>query len=193
MTLDSLMQDVWQHHGKAEIPYTTDDLEKALSRVTGDESFANQFFASYITGQDLPDYKSLLANAGILLQTANSDDANLGEVTLKFEGKAALIEANTIIGSPLYKAGLDRGDRILAIDRLKIESQEHWDEALTRFDAGDTATIRFVQRGVERSSKISFQADRELEVVTFESADMKVSDEQLTFRQSWLGADSSDK
>ena len=133
-----------------------------------------------------------MANAGILLQKANGDDANLGEVTLKFEGKAALIEGNTIIGSPLYKAGLDRGDRIVAIDRLKIESQDQWDEAMTRYKAGDRATIRFVQRGVERSSKISFQADSELEVVTYESEDMKISDTQLTFRQSWLGTDSSD-
>jgi predicted metalloprotease with PDZ domain len=193
VSLDSFMQDVWQHHGKTEIPYTTNDLKKSLSRVTGDESFANRFFANYITGQELPGYKSLLANAGILLQAANSDDVNLGKVTLKFEGKAAFIEGNTIIGSPLYKAGLDRGDRILAIDRLKIESQDQWDEAMTRFDAGDTATIRFDQRGVERSSIIRFQADSELEVVTYESVDMEVSDAQLSFRQDWLGTDSSDE
>ena len=48
-------------HGTA----STDDLRNALAHVTDHERFANEFFASYITGQKLPGYESLLANAGI--------------------------------------------------------------------------------------------------------------------------------
>lgn len=193
VTLDSLMRRVWQSHGKTEVPYTTDDLRNALAAVTGDERFASEFFASYITGQELPDYKSLLASAGFLLRKANEGDASVGPVSLVFEGKAALIEKNTIIGSPLYKAGLDRGDQILAIDRLKIESPEQWDHAMKRYAPGDTATIRFVQRGIERSEKLRFEEDHELEVVTYESASMHVSRAQLAFRRSWLGGETSDE
>jgi len=177
VTLDTLMQRVWQVHGKTEVPYTTDDLSNALAQVTNDERFASEFFSSYITGQELPDYASLLASAGMLLRKAN-------------EGKAALIENNTIIGSPLYKAGLDRGDRILTIDRLKINNQGQWDHAMKRYEPGETATIRFIQRGTERTAELTFDEDNKLEVVTYEAADMDVSDAQLAFRHSWIGEDS---
>jgi predicted metalloprotease with PDZ domain len=129
----------------------------------------------------------------MLLRKANEGDASVGPVSLEFEGKAAMIENNTIIGSALYKAGLDRGDQILAIDRLKIESPQQWDHAIERYEPGETATIRFIQRGIERSAEITFDEDRKLEVVTYESADMDVSDAQLAFRHSWLGEESEDE
>ena len=193
VTLDTFMQRVWQVHGRTEAPYTTDDLRDALAYVTGDEAFAADFFASYITGQELPDYASLLANAGLLLRKANPGAASVGPVSLQFEGTAAMIENNTIIGSPLYAAGLDRGDQILAIDRLKIESPKQWDHAMGRYEPGDTATIRYIQRGIERTAELTFDEDNELEVVPYESADMKTSRAQLAFRRKWLGEDSAEQ
>ncbi len=188
VTLDTLMQQVWQTHGKTEVPYTTDDLRNALAQVTGKERFANAFFSEYISGQELPDYESLLANAGMLLRLANAGDSSVGPVSLEFEGKAALIAQNTIIGSPLYVAGLDRGDHVLAIDRLIIHSQQQWDDAIERYEPGDTAIIHYFQRGIERSAELTFAEDNELEVVTYEAADMDISKAQLAFRESWLGS-----
>ena len=189
VTLDTLMRNLWQVHGKTEIPYTTDDLHAALAQVSGDEAFANEFFASYITGQELPDYESLLANAGILLRKANPGEASVGRINLAFEGQAAMIQNNTIIGSPLYEAGLDRGDQIIALDRFAIESQGDWNTAIRRYRPGDTATIRYLQRGVERESQIEFEEDQRLETVTYEAADRRVSRSQMEFRNSWLGAE----
>jgi predicted metalloprotease with PDZ domain len=191
VTLDTFMQLVWQEHGKTELPYTTENLRDLLAEVTDDEVFANNFFSNYVIGQELPDYESLLANAGLLLRKANGETASLGQVNLAFEGTAAHIESNTIIGSPLYIAGLDRGDQILNIDRLKIESQEHWGNAISRYEPGDTATISYLQRGIARSAEITFIEDFELEVVTYETANMEISSEQLTFRRSWLGPELS--
>lgn len=190
VTLDRFMQRVWQVHGKTEMPYTTDDLRVALAQVTGDEQFATEFFASYITGQELPDYESLLANAGLLLRKANEGSASVGPLSLEFVGRAAMIDANTIIGSPLYEAGLDRGDQILAIDRLKIQSPKQWDHAMGRYAPGETATIRYIQRGIERSAELTFDEDNELEIVTYESAEMKISRAQRKFRRDWLGEES---
>ncbi len=187
VTLDTLMRHVWQLHGKTEVPYTTDDLQNALAHITDDEQFAAAFFENYISGRELPDYESLLANAGLLLRKANAGKATVGPVSLKFDGKAAIIEENTIIGSPLYEAGLDRGDQILAIDRLKIESEKRWNNAVRRYEPGDTAKIRYIQRGIERSAELRFDEDHKLEIVTYESASRDVSWSQLAFRRSWLG------
>lgn len=192
VTLDTLMRRVWEVHGKTEIPYMTGDLRDALAQVTGDENFAADFFSRFVTGQELPDYQSLLANAGMLLKKANPGEPDVGPVSLEFEGKTALIANNTIIGTPLYEAGLERGDRIVALGRFQIRSQKQWERAVARFEPGETASIRYVQRGVERTADLEFHEDQELEVVSFESAGRKVSRKQLAFRRAWLGEDTAD-
>lgn len=187
ITLDTFMQRVWAVHGRTEQPYTADDLRAVLAQVTNDEEFAIQFFSNYITGQKLPDYESLLANAGMLLRKAKEGEASVGPLSLEFEGKAGLISENTIIGSPLYSAGLDRGDQIITIDRLKIQSQEQWDAVMERYKPGDTVTISYIQREVERSTKLTFDEANELEIITYECADREVSKSQLAFRSNWIG------
>ena len=189
VTLDSLMQQMWQTHGKNEVPYTNQDIRTALAAITGDSRFANRFFDEYIDGQALPDYKALLANAGLLLRSKNAGSATLGPVSFEFEGKAGIISENTIIGSPLYAAGLDRGDQVIAIDRVNIRSMDRWNNAVGRYEPGDTATIRFLQRGIERTAEITFAEDPQFEVVTYESAGMDVSRAQQAFRKDWLGAE----
>jgi len=61
---------------------------------------------------------------------------------------------------------------------------------MKRYEPGETATIRFIQRGTERTAELTFDEDNKLEVVTYEAADMDVSDAQLAFRHSWIGEDS---
>jgi predicted metalloprotease with PDZ domain len=189
VSLDDVMRQMWQTHGISESPYTNDDIRSAVATVTGNERFANDFFARYINDSQLPDYESLLANAGMLLRKAHEGNASVGPVDLEFDGKDGTIENNTIIGTPLYDAGLDRGDQVIAIDRLNITGQGRWDSAIRRYEPGDTAVIRYIQRGVERSAEITFEEDRRVEVVSFESADLEVSDAQLAFREAWLGED----
>ena len=101
----------------------------------------------------------------------------------------AIIDGNTRIGTPLYDAGLDRGDQVIAIGRLKITSERRWSDALSRYEPGDTATIQIIQRGVERTAQITFEEDPSVEVVTFESDGRELSDAQRQFRRAWLGAE----
>ena len=187
LTLDSLMQYLWQEYGRPEIPYTNEDLRDALATVTGNRRFADDFFDSYVFDSRLPDYETLLAQAGLLLRKSNAGSAFLGPVSFEFEGRDAIIASNTRIGTPLYEAGLGRGDRIVAVDRLNITSEGRWNNAIRRYSPGDSAVIRYRQRGVERSAEVTFEEDPAVEVVTFEAAGLDVSNEQRVFRRAWLG------
>lgn len=187
ITLDSLMQLVWARHGTNEATYTTADLEQALATVTDDADFAADFFARFVTGQELPSYALLLANAALVVKKEHEDAASVGPIALEFEGKAAIVAANSIIGSPLYRAGIDRGDQIYAIDRIQIQSQEQWNEALERYNPGDTATIHYRQRETDRSSELTFIEDDAMIIVKNEDDDIKASRSQLRFREAWLG------
>jgi predicted metalloprotease with PDZ domain len=187
LSLDSLMQAMWTKFGKTERPYTNDDIRTTLAEVTGSELFARRFFESYVYDSKLPDYRALLENAGMLHRRANESAAWAGPVTFEFEGRDAIISSNTIVGTPLYGAGLDRGDQVLAVDRLKITSESRWNTALGRYEPGESATIRFLQRGVEMAAEITFEQDPTVEIVTFEAAGTDTTSDQRRFREDWLG------
>lgn len=191
VTLDDYMRHLWRTFGKSETPYTHDDLRAGLAAVTGDKAFAHDFFANYIEGNDLPDLETLFAQAGLKLQPAHKGDAWLGGASLREDGRALVVNSNTLIGSPLYKAGVDRGDQIIRIGRFEINSKRDWERALKRHEPGDTATIVFEQRGEEREAEITFAENPALEVVRFEAADLDLTDAQQTFRETWLGPDSN--
>lgn len=189
LSLDSFMQHLWQEYGVGEKPYRHEDLRKALADVTGDTNFAEQFFANFIEASDLPDYAPLLAQAGLKLQLAQADGAYLGSARFDDNADGLVISANTLVGTPLYAAGLDRGDKILRIGRFKLDDKRDWDRVIGRHKPGDSVTIVYQQRGEEIRQEITFKENPELEIILFEDADLPVSQAQQDFRDAWLGID----
>ena len=187
LSLDDYMRYLWSAYGKPEKPYTHNDLRDALGSVTGDQDFAKEFFARYIEDGDLPDFAPLLEQAGLKLQPKNKGDAWLGRVRFEEDGKALIIASNTIIGSPLYQAGLDRGDELISVGRFTIDDEKDWKRALSRHDPGESTTIVYRQRGSAKRSSIVFAEDETLEIQPIE--DDELSDIQTAFRDAWLGSD----
>jgi predicted metalloprotease with PDZ domain len=190
VSLDDFMREVWKTHGRTEANYETKDLVLALTRVTGDKDFASEFFKRFVFGQDLPDFETLLSSAGLLIKRANEGSASAGPVEFEFVGREALVANNTIVGTPLYEAGIDRGDRIIAIGRLEIGSQEQWDAAMERHEPGSTVLVRYIQREVEREAQLTLVEDNEILVAKFEDEDVPLRRSAQRFRDEWLGPDS---
>ena len=188
LSLDDYMRALWRDFGRTEIPYTLENLQNTLASTTNDADFAAEFFQRYIYSSELPDYALLLANAGLLLQLDSPEQASLGTVTLKFEDEKATLESSTLVGSPLYAAGLERGDHILKIGRYNIRSEKGWERLLNRVASGDTLPIEYEQRGVTRSSEVTFITDPSLRVVSDESVERPVSAPAKAFREKWLGS-----
>ena len=187
LSLDGLMRLIWRRHGTPETPYTLDDLEALLAEYTSDEPFAADFFDRYVRGRDVPDLEPLLARAGIALRPRGPGDAYLGAETLEYDGRGATIASGAQIGSPLYAAGLDRGDRILRLDGSPIRSAADWRRVESRRRSGDVVEVVFTQRGRQRTASLTVAADPRLDVVTFEALGRTVSDEVRAFRRAWLG------
>ena len=181
------MREMWRVHGVTERPYAPADIEAALARVTGDPAFARDWFASIIEGSDLPDFAPLLAQAGIVILPANPAAAWAGAVRLPATG-APVIAAPLAPDTPLYAAGLDRGDQIVAVGDRVIAGQADWTAALASAKPGDEVPIRFLQRGVERSATLRFATDPSFNLVRAEAGGGSVPPEQLAFREAWLGA-----
>lgn len=190
LSLDDYMRAMWKQYGKPEIPYTLEDLEKTLAEITGNAQFAGEFFRRYIYGRELIDLKPLVAKAGFVLRTANPGSAAIdwGNNKISFEnGKAGIVD-NTLIASPFYKAGLDRGDVILSIDGKSLDNARDLQRILLSHKPGDIVPIAYKSLGSTYEKTITFIEDPTLELVTFESAGKELNKEIRVFRAKWLGS-----
>jgi predicted metalloprotease with PDZ domain len=184
VTLDHLMREMIRSHGDPEVPYAVADIQAALGRVTQDDDFAARFFHDYVWGRKVPDYASLMARAGIELVQTDPDGAWIGPLNLLREGAGTLtVAATPLLHTPLYAAGLDRGDRILSIDGRKITSRDELGRFLGAHHPGDSVRIRFESRGEAREGDMALTSDPALSA--------RLSDDAAggaTFRAAWRSA-----
>jgi predicted metalloprotease with PDZ domain len=188
VTLDDYMRALWLRFGKTEVPYTLADLRDVLTEVTRDAAFANDFFDRYITGRDVADYAALLSNAGILLRKANAGAAWLGPTAFAYPDGMAIVASATLAGTPLYEAGVERGDRIISIAGETIVDAAALTRLLAARRPGDRVAITYEQRGATRTAEVALAEDPQLEVMTYERAGMTVTDNMRRFRAAWLGS-----
>ncbi|HEY4060527.1 MAG TPA: PDZ domain-containing protein [Puia sp.] len=185
-TLDDLMQAAWKKFGKPEIPYTVPGLQDVLAGVTGDKKFAETYFEKYIYGHEPIDYNALLAPAGFLLRKTSPGRSWIGSMQYA-EKEGLVIENNTLRGTPLYEAGLDLDDKLLAIDNQDTKTTGDLSKILERLHPGATVSVRYLHRQQERTTKLTIQEDPSASVATFEAAGMPVTPAITQFRQHWLG------
>jgi predicted metalloprotease with PDZ domain len=184
LSLDLLMQNLWQDFGKNERPYTDQDLEQALAKLTANADFARDFFSRYVQGKQLPDFKNLFAAMGLNLTLAKPQQAFLTAATLLERDKQLKVDSNPLIGTPLYQAGVAKGDLLVKLGTHTLSSKAQWDKALASYKAGDSAELKFSSRGKVYSTTITFGVDPSWVLTENEQA----TAEQLAKRALWLSA-----
>ena len=185
-TLDDLMRAAWKKFGKPEIPYTVPGLQDVLAGVTGDKKFAQEYFEKYIYGHEPIDYSPLLAQAGFRLRKTEAGKAWIGNPRMS-EREGLLIETGTLRGTPLYEAGLDVDDKILAIDNQDVRTFSDLNTVLDRLHPGASVNIRYLHRNEEKTGKIGPQENPVMLVESYEAAGLPLTPEMTQFRQRWLG------
>ena len=183
LNLDDYMKLIWETYGKNEMPYTLEDLHKTLSIFAG-KSFGNNFFNSYIYKSGMPDYKKLLASVGVVLQQ-NSETPYFG-ANLRIKDSVGSIQRNVKIGSPAYKAGLEKGDVINAINNKPFTDGQKFDEVIKQNAVGDTLSISYKRFGVEKTAIVTLESDPTYKILLLEKVGVTPSKQILTKRKSWL-------
>lgn len=188
LSLDDYMREMWRAYGKTGTPYDLEDLEAALGRVTEDPPFAREFFKHFVRGREVPDFEPLLAKAGFLLRPVHPDEASVGRSDIEFRDGQARVASPTVIGSPLYEAGVDRGDWIVSLDGRRLRRRADLEAILRAHGPGETVSLVFESRDGRHEASVVLAEDRRLEVVTYEVAGRTPTDAMQTFRDPWLSS-----
>jgi predicted metalloprotease with PDZ domain len=189
LTLDDFMRAMWVKFGKTETPYTLEDVRTTLGEVTRDPAFANEYFNRYIAGRDVPDYAALFATVGFFYRPARPGVAWLGDGAFTVNQWGGItLSTPAPVGTPLYAAGLERGDVIRTLDRQAVTTNPAIDSVLARHKPGDTVEVSFESRGVPVKSRLVLVENPRMELVPAESAGVTVSPGALEARRRWLAS-----
>ncbi|HYH80508.1 MAG TPA: PDZ domain-containing protein [Longimicrobium sp.] len=196
LSLDDYMRAMWRQHGRQQTPalaparpYTVDDLRRVLGEVTRDSAFANDFFRRYIQGREVVDYGRLLAAGGFLLRKAAAGQPWLGAQLAPGDDSASVVIAAPVLqGSSLYNAGIDRLDRVYAVDGVATPTPDSLRAVVLRRRPGETVRMDVARRGARGEVAVALVESPEMQIVTYESAGMPVTDAMRAFRRAWLGS-----
>jgi len=199
LTLDDYMREVWLNRGKVMKPYTIPDLQSDLTKLTKNPKFAADFFNRYIYGTDKNNYEALLAKAGLLLRKVQPGKAWAGPLMVSpgrgragqartAGGEGLPIQSSTIMGTPIYKAGLDAGDIIMKADGKEVKDAQAFEEIVAGKNIGDKIVVNYKNRTGDHETTIVLEENPYLEVVTYEKAGKALTADQQTFRNNWLSS-----
>jgi predicted metalloprotease with PDZ domain len=197
VSLDDYMRAMWRTHGKpgatregyVDRPYTIADAEARLAEVSGDPSFARDFFARYVHGREVAEYAKLLLPAGLVLRRERPGRAWWGDVSLDHRGGGLRITSPPLANTPAYASGLDLDDEVRQIDGTRIDSVEDIQAVFRRHRPGDRVRVVYVDRtGHALTTSVTLAEDPELEIVPVETTGGTVNENQKQFRRRWLGA-----
>ncbi|KQM96816.1 M61 family metallopeptidase [Sphingomonas sp. Leaf25] len=187
-SLDDYMRLLWRTHGAPERPYRPNDLRVALATLTGNTAFADRFFAQTIRGSALPDFAPLLAQAGLVLRPVSGTPGWIGRSAATAENGGVTLAQSPAPNTPLYAAGVDRGDTIVALGTTTIGDVAGWTTALATLRPGAAVPIRYRRRGgQEITATLTPAADPTLEIVRGETIGQTLTPAQRAFRTAWLG------
>ena len=190
LTLDDYMRAMWRVHGKPSAapglvatPYTLADARARLAELTDDRAFADEFFSRYVEGREVPDYRALLARAGIVVRKRSPGEAWTG-ATIDASGKVTALRGLIAWGTPAFEAGLEHDDVLVTVDGKPFTAA-----AVKNRKPGDKVTfeVRHVG-GAISSGVLTFGEDPAEQAVLIENAGGRLSPEQQALRGAWLGS-----
>jgi len=184
LNLDDFMKRLWNTYGKTEIAYSIENLHESLNLYAG-ESFGNNFFGNFIYKSEMPNYNELFKPVGISL-TQNTNEAYFGAAVSISDDLNGKIQSNTKIGSPAYKAGLDKDDMISLINGRVFPNGIQFDVFIKEFKPGDKLKIEFESNSSKKSTEVILDSDPSYSINLQEKNGPTPSKKILKARKDWL-------
>lgn len=150
-SLDDVLRRLWQEFGKSETGFTAQQLESIIADVA-DENLSN-FFQRYLhTTEELP-LQAYLDPFGLEIKALCDRQLPYVGLRLATEHGREIVKF-TEADSPAYDAGIDPGDEILAIDRLRLGAGQ-WADRLAAYQPGDRISIDYFHQDELRQAVLT--------------------------------------
>ncbi len=123
-SLDDVLRLLWQQFGKPEIGYTNQQLKSVLEAVADND--LTEFLDSYLhTTEELP-FSEYLQPYGLkLLSNLEEEDQQAPYLGMRVADENGVTKIKFVDGeSPAGLAGIDAGDELLAIDGIRVTSEQ---------------------------------------------------------------------
>ena len=187
-SLDDFMRRMWTRYGRTERAYTLADVRVTLGEAVGDTAWAREVFRRFILGREAPPYDSLLARAGLALERPDAGKAWLGDVQFRAQDTTLTVNSPVLMGTPLYAAGVERGDRLVSLAGRPATTEADVAAVLSSRKPGERIPAVIQSRDGRREVTIELGESRRVEVVTFEKLGRAVTAEITAFRDAWMGS-----
>jgi predicted metalloprotease with PDZ domain len=158
VSLDDVLRELWKRYGARGVGVPEDGFE-SLAVEIGGQSLRGFFDAAIRGTHDLP-LPELLAEFGVAFElraatgpedrggTARAANGELLALGIAYRERDSGLELTSVLdGGPAQRAGLNPGDVLIAVDRLKVNDR-NLKRRLLRFEAGERVTAS-VFRGDE--------------------------------------------
>jgi predicted metalloprotease with PDZ domain len=194
-SLDDVVRELWDRYGARGVGVPEDGFEQLASEVSGLD--LGTFFEGAVRGTDDLPLKELLAEFGVALEmraaagpddrggtarAANGEQLALGAAVREREHGLEL--TSVVDGGAAERAGLNPGDVLVAIDRLRVTGR-NLARRLARFESGERVTAS-VFRGDEL-----LEVGMVLKVAPLDTCYVTVRDQAdeaaADRRRAWLG------
>jgi predicted metalloprotease with PDZ domain len=190
ITLDHYMRQLWKTHGApggkapgyVARPYTLKDLQAALATVSGDAAFADDFFRRHVLGTEPLPYQRLLAAVGYAMRDRDTP-GTLGTVSLQARQGRMIVANNTISTTPVYAAGLGKGDAVLSLNGAALTQDGDWERVLSTLTPGTEVELVFESRGERKAARVVVAKSDRIDVVPSPGP----TPQQQALRGDWLG------
>jgi predicted metalloprotease with PDZ domain len=181
-SLDDVMRLMWEKFGKDEIGFTPEQLQAAIESIA--EMDLSNFFERYIDGLDELPFDRYLEPFGLQLKSIVEEDAtpHLGIKVQAENGRQVIkfVEA----GSPAGLAGIDADDELLAINGIRVTT-EQLNERLKDYSIGDSVKVTVFHQDELKTLSVRLASPQpsRYEVVRIENP----SENQKQNLIGWLG------
>jgi predicted metalloprotease with PDZ domain len=195
VSLDDVMRELWQRFGARSIGVPEDGFERLAAEIGGIDLAA--FFDGAVRGTEDPPLASLLAEFAVSLELRASGGADDRGGAPRAENGDVLalgaacrdrehgLELTSVLeGGPAQRAGLNPGDVLIAVDRLRV-SGRNLRRRLARFESGERVTAS-VFRGDELL-EVGLVLKPAPQDTCYLVSQGQAAPEALRRRQAWLG------
>ncbi len=182
-SLDNIMLYLYQNYAALKRGLPENTIQQAVETIS-DSNFQD-FFSRYVAGCEEIPYNQFFNTVGLNLNVENDKTKPESYLGIKLSQNDPSIILNIIPDSPAIKAGLSKGDTLLAINNNQV-NYSNLSETLMNYKAGEQITVTVFRNRQLQNFEVTLVGSGNLSY-HLKSLDNKSSSQQRIFTQ-WLSS-----